>query len=226
MSRNYIATPSLVVLFAVVAAFGQGFWTSKAFPDWTDEEARTMTTNSPWAKDVTVTTGSRASNERDTTEIGVTELEAASRANASKEQTIKLNISWLTSLPIKQAMLKDRFAQGGDLAANAQQIMAAQEEVYAIGLSGLPTDMVDDVIHNIEQVKQSSLNPAKKPTIVLVDLDFQPRGRTTDVLFLFPRTNPISVEDTEVEVILKLGTFEARKKFNLKDMVYKGKLEL
>jgi hypothetical protein len=86
--------------------------------------------------------------------------------------------------------------------------------------------MVDDVIHNIEQVKQSSLNPAKKPKIVLVDLDFQPRGRTTDVLFLFPRTNPISIEDTEVEVILKLGTFEARKKFNLKEMVYNGKLEL
>ena len=226
MRRNYIASSCLVLLLAAAAAFGQGFWTRKVFPNWTDEEARTMATNSPWAKDVTITTGARGSSERDTTEIGVSELEAASRANASTGQTIKLNIAWLTSLPIKQAMLKERFALGGDLAANAQKIMEAQEEVYAIGLSGLPTDMVEDVIHNIEQVKQSSLNPAKKPTIALADLDFQPRGRTTDVLFLFPRTDPIAVEDTEVEVILKLGTFEARRKFNLKDMVYNGKLEL
>ena len=204
MRRNYIASSSLVLLLAAAAVFGQDFWTRKAFPNWTDEEARTMATNSPWAKDVTITTGARGSSE----------------------QTIRLNIAWLTSLPIKQAMLKERFAQGGDLTANAQKIMEAQEDVYAIGLSGLPTDMVEDVIHNIEQVKQSSLNPAKKPTIALADLDFQPRGRTTDVLFLFARTNPILVEDTEVEVILKLGTFEARRKFNLKDMVYNGKLEL
>ena len=204
MRRNYIASSSLVLLLAAAAVFGQDFWTRKAFPNWTDEEARTMATNSPWAKDVTITTGARGSSE----------------------QTIRLNIAWLTSLPIKQAMLKERFAQGGDLTANAQKIMEAQEDVYAIGLSGLPTDMVEDVIHNIEQVKQSSLNPAKKPTIALADLDFQPRGRTTDVLFLFARTNPILVEDTEVEVILKLGTFEARMKFNLKDMVYNGKLEL
>ena len=204
MRRNYIASSSLVLLLAAAAVFGQDFWTRKAFPNWTDEEARTMATNSPWAKDVTITTGARGSSE----------------------QTIRLNIAWLTSLPIKQAMLKERFALGGDLAANAQKIMEAQEDVYAIGLSGLPTDMVEDVIHNIEQVKQSSLNPAKKPTITLADLDFQPRGRTTDVLFLFPRTDPISVEDTEVEVILKLGMFEARMKFNLKDMVYNGKLEL
>jgi hypothetical protein len=195
MRRNYIASSSLVLFLAAAAAFGQGFWTTKEFPNWTDEEARTMATDSPWAKDVTIT-------------------------------TIKLNISWLTALPIKQAMLKDRFAQGGELADNAQKIMAAHEEVYAIGLIGLPTDMVEDVIHNIEQVKQSTLNPAKKPTIALADLDFQPRGRTTDVLFLFARTNPILVEDTEVEVILKLGTFEARRKFNLKEMVYNGKLEL
>jgi len=37
---------------------------------------------------------------------------------------------------------------------------------------------------------------------------------------------PLLVEDRDVEVIVQLGQLEARKKFNLKDMVYKGKLEL
>jgi hypothetical protein len=122
-------------------------------------------------------------------------------------------------------------AQGGEVEESARQILAEQDPVYAIGLTGLPTDMVEQVIHSIEEVRQSSLTRSKKPAITLVDLDFQPRGSTTDILFFFPRNDPaspeaISADDTEVEVILKLGAFEARKKFNLKEMVYNGKLEL
>jgi hypothetical protein len=45
-------------------------------------------------------------------------------------------------------------------------------------------------------------------------------------LFIFPRTDPITLDDKEVELDLKLGTMEAKRKFNLKDMVYNGKLEL
>jgi len=47
-----------------------------------------------------------------------------------------------------------------------------------------------------------------------------------DVMVIFPRTAPITAEDGEVEVILKIGSEEIGTKFPLKDMVYKGKLEL
>ena len=39
-------------------------------------------------------------------------------------------------------------------------------------------------------------------------------------------STPITLDDKEVELDLKLGSIEAKRKFNLKDMVYNGKLEL
>ncbi len=48
-----------------------------------------------------------------------------------------------------------------------------------------------------------------------------------EVLFVFPRTTPFTVDDQEVEFATKLGRCRALKyKFKLKDMVYNGKLEM
>ena len=52
------------------------------------------------------------------------------------------------------------------------------------------------------------------------------RTQSVDIIFVFPKTQPIAADDKEVEFILKLGQVEAKRKFNLKDMVYNGKLEL
>ena len=42
----------------------------------------------------------------------------------------------------------------------------------------------------------------------------------------FSRTNPISVGDKEVTFELRFGSIKVVKKFRLKEMTYKGKLEL
>lgn len=130
-----------------------------------------------------------------------------------------LSITWLTALPIKQAFLKERMDAGGILAESAKEIMTVEEKYYAIGITGLPADMA-------QKLTEASLRLPNKPEINPANANFQSRGRTVDVMILFPRTNPITVDDKEVEVILKLGSVEIGKKFPLKDMVYKGKLEL
>ena len=48
----------------------------------------------------------------------------------------------------------------------------------------------------------------------------------TTILFTFPRTAPISLDDKEVEFITRYGPMEVKHKFKLKEMVYQGKLEL
>ena len=53
-----------------------------------------------------------------------------------------------------------------------------------------------------------------------------PHGRNVDILMKFSKAEPIKLEDNEVEVNAKLGIFEMKKKFKLKEMVYNGKLEL
>ena len=42
----------------------------------------------------------------------------------------------------------------------------------------------------------------------------------------FPRTDPIVLEDKNVEFEMKLGPMTVKRKFKLKDMLFDGKLEL
>ena len=53
----------------------------------------------------------------------------------------------------------------------------------------------------------------------------QPTLLTADITPL-AIVGSITADDKEVEVVLKPGQMELKKKFNLKDMVYNGKLEL
>jgi len=46
------------------------------------------------------------------------------------------------------------------------------------------------------------------------------------ILFTFPRTAAISLNDKEVEFVTRFGPMEIKHKFKLKDMVYQGRLEL
>src|SRR2546425_12140291 len=46
---------SLAGLLVAGAELGEDFWVKKDYLQWTDEEVKTLLTNSPWAKDVTIT---------------------------------------------------------------------------------------------------------------------------------------------------------------------------
>ena len=45
-------------------------------------------------------------------------------------------------------------------------------------------------------------------------------------MILFPRANPITVADKEVDVVLKFSGNDVTTKFPLNEMVFNGKLEL
>ena len=96
---------------------------------------------------------------------------------------------------------------------------------YVLIVSGVPTTLAGAI--QVELAKRSTIRFGKKPPLEPKGLDMQAHGQSSDVVFVFPKTQMISAdEDKEVEVILKLDTTELKKKFNLKDMVYNGKLEL
>jgi len=68
------------------------------------------------------------------------------------------------------------------------------------------------------KLKSRSLAPEKVETIE------SSGGRT--FVFLFPRTGNILADDKEVSFASSLGPMEIKSKFALKDMTFKGKLEL
>ena len=224
----------MVFLCLAGVALGQDFWIRKEYTQWSDEEVRKMITDSPWAKDVTVRAPASALGGR----AADLETNAAgggrggrgrggrgggagdSDGGGESEVFLTLKISWRSALPMKEAVLNSRGITG----AEAQRTLGQEEKEYVIVVSGLP-ERLAATVRNSSQLQRSVLKTGKR-TIALAAADFQQRTQTVDLFLVFPRTEPLLVEDRDVEVIVQLGQLEARKKFNLKDMVYKGKLEL
>jgi hypothetical protein len=63
-----------------------------------------------------------------------------------------------------------------------------------------------------------------KPSLLPEDVKLDPS--TGAIQFIFPKKNPISIEEKEVTFATPFGPMRISKKFRLKDMTYKGKLEL
>jgi hypothetical protein len=191
-TRRQISVNILAAFLLAGTLFGQEFWEKKQYLNWTNEEITRLTTNSPWAKELKVTAGG---------------------------QEVKLRITWLTAMPIKEAFLKERMDEGGILADSAKEIMADKEDYYAIGVTGIPKDLA-------KELTEGWLKIPGKPDIQPAKGDFQDRGRSVDVMILFARANPITVADKEVSVVLKFSGKDVALTFPLNDMVFNGKLEL
>jgi hypothetical protein len=79
---------------------------------------------------------------------------------------------------------------------------------------------------------ETFLKRNNKPPIALMDMGVQQAPASEKapgflvVVFGFPRTDAIKLEDKDVEFVTKLGQVDIKKKFNLKDMVFHGQLEL
>ena len=191
-TRRQFAVNTLAAFLVAGTLFGQQFWEKKQYTTWTNEEITMLTTNSPWAKELKATVGG---------------------------QEVKLMITWLTAMPIKQAILKERMDEGGVLADSAKEILEGKEDYYAIGVTGIPKDLA-------RQLTEAWLKISGKPDVQPAKGDFQDRGRTVDLMILFSNATPITAADKEVEVALKLSGTDITKKFPLNEMMFNGKLEL
>ena len=233
-----IVVLGVAALFVSAAALAEDFWDKKAYTQWSDEELRKIITNSPWAKDVTISAPQSALGgpPRGATPSADVETGGGGGGRGRRgggggggggggDALITLNISWRSALPLKQALVKSRQVAGVAIPPELQQALTREEPNYIIVLSGLPARMAQSV-QNPELLKQSVLRRGKKQPIGLAGVEFQPRTQSVDVIFAFPRTDRITADDKEIEVFLKLGQLEVKRKFSLKDMVFKTKLEL
>jgi hypothetical protein len=237
----------VVFIVAVLAltgmALGQEFWVKKDYTQWTEKEVQKIMTDSPWSKDVTVATAPPGGSSLDMGSGGGGggggEEEGGggggggggSRGGGGGRggggsNTVKLTISFRSAVPLKQAVVKSRMAAGGDVPADAKEFLGREETYYVVMASGLPQRMLRDA-RDPDELKKSQIKRGKKTPVAPADVQFQQGQRqTVDVLFLFPKTDPIVEADKEIEVILRLGKFDFKKKFALKDMVFNGKLEM
>jgi hypothetical protein len=230
----------LAGLLVAGAALAEDIWEKKDYMHWTDEEVKKVMTNSPWAKDVTITAPPSALG-RGQRPAAPTE-EAANTGGGGRggrggrgggggggagggEALLVLNMSWRSALPLRMALVRSRLGAAAAIPPEAQQLLDKEPEEYVLIVSGVPTGMAR-AANNEVLLSKSTIRFGKKPPVAPKGVDFQTRTQSVDIVFVFPKTQVAAAEDKEVEVILKLDTVEVKRKFNLKDMVRNGKLEL
>jgi hypothetical protein len=232
----------LAGFLATSAALAEDFWTSKEYMQWTDEEVKKVMTNSPWAKDLTISVPVAAlgrGGQRATESAAPSDVEGGGggggrgrrgsgggggESGANPDAMVTLNISFRSALPVRKALVRSRLGSGAAVPPEAGQLLTKEPDEYVVVVTGLPAGMallIDPVLKD-----KSTIRAGKKPPMAAKGMDVQRRTQSVDVFYTFPKTQVISADDKEVEVDLRIGQIEAKKKFNLKDMVYKGKLEL
>lgn len=226
---------SLAVLLAAGVVLGEDFWAKKEYMQWSDEEVKKVLTNSPWAKEVTVKAPPSALRGQRPAPAADTETEnsggggrgrrGGGGGGATTERLLVLNMSWRSALPLRKALVRSRLGTGAAVPPEAQQLIAKDPEEYVIIVSGVPAETAR-AANNEAALSKSTIQFGKKPPVAPKGVDFQARTQSVDIVFVFPKTQAGVAADKEVEVILKVDTVELKQKFNLKDMVYNGKLEL
>ena len=229
---------ALIFSLILTSALGaQDFWLNKEFNRWNDDELKRITTDSPWAKSTTMATrapggggfdlGASAGGDDGGGDSGGGGggSRGGRGGGGGATPTMSLVLSWQSALPMKQANVRMKMNGPGDVPADARDYLAGADPAYIILIEGMPQNLARQVLRDTEKLKKSAIKVGKRE-IPLARLSTNPHGRNLDFVMFFDRKDPIRIEDNEVEVDARLGMFELKKKFKLKDMVVNGKLEM
>jgi hypothetical protein len=131
----------------------------------------------------------------------------------------KVLVRWESAKPVREASANE---------------MGDASDHYVISVSGFPLAAENPRPGResgppaVDRLKQSSELQRKGRDPIFPDrVEANKTGNTTVLLFFFPHTSqPITASDKEVGFITKLGNLELRVKFLIKEMLYRGQLEL
>ncbi len=135
-------------------------------------------------------------------------------------------VRWHTALPIRQAVARIRFGKEAGTSPEAAKMLQPEEKRYVIGISELPPQVL--MRSRPAELKSKAMLHVKGREPLEAGEVVAERGERGATLYLvFPRASfPITLDDKEVEVVLKLTAVEIKRRFRLKDMLFDGKLEL
>jgi hypothetical protein len=210
---------------SVWAGTGKPFWDEKDPDKWTDEERQELLTKSPWARAATVhyDMGPGGLAGRGGTAVNTTGRRGRPSpgipAPSSPGPIGKYDalVRWESALPVREAT---RNKSKDDPAAN--YILFVTGDLPMLGRRSNEEDEAE-FQQRLEMLKQYTKIEKRGDPIFLTRIAYAGNSGT---LFYFERNDLIRLDDHQVTFVTKLGPIEVKAKFPLKEMVYRGKLEL
>lgn len=235
-----LGLPGMAALLAW-AASSKEFWNSEQPSDWTKNEIQELMNRSPWAKEVNVSDagpggidasrdnrGSGGSSNR-APDVGgaIPGLPSgppmgrpfAPRAVLGRFSAI---VRWDSALPIREAMHAQPYQD-----ADRYYIISVTGDLPDMGrIVGADGATLDE--RRMENIKQVTRLERKTDALVLARVAVTPDGYPAGggTLFYFERRDAVLAEDKQVTFVTRVGPYEVRARFNLKEMLYRGKLAL
>jgi hypothetical protein len=215
---------------AAASAWAKDFWNEKKPSDWTEEDIQQILTKSPWAKDASIfdtaahkglsTTprGGALSRRRGGTS-GTAGNPLPSASNSNSWSAI---VRWDSALPVRDALKTPKPAE-----VDENYTIALVGDIPGVGV---PSD--DDGPEERQQkltfLKETTRLERKDDPLELQRVKIAPRTPQSPAgtLFYFSRVFPLTLEDKQVTFVTKVGPLEVKCKFTLRDMMYRGNLEL
>ena len=233
MRSTPVKTAGLCFL-ASVALTAADFWEEKEFTAWSNQQVEKLLSDSPWAKKVTVVTGSLREGARDDGFQGGGAGFGggggpARDGDAGEFQQIRrvpLTVTWTSALPVRQALVRRRIGPYAPIPPDLQRQLSEDEPFYTVVVIGLPLRMTARM-GTIDDVRaKTALTPNGKERIAPAEIRAAKDDQLVRVEFLFPKTRAITPEDKEVEFVTTLIGVEVKRKFRLADMMVRGRLLL
>jgi len=210
--------PGVLATVPVGAFASKEFWNEKMPSDWTDGEIQQLLNKSPWAKDGSINdTGQRGPLSSAARPAGRRSGRGATSSSGTAGTVgasikWKATVRWESALPVRAALKR-----GAPGEAPVDYILNVLGNVPGVDPDS-NTDILKDntkLEHKGDEIKLNKVESAPKNNL-----------SADGTLFYFSRILALRLEDQEVTFVTKLGPLEIKCKFALKDMQYRGKLEL
>jgi len=218
---------ALLVLSALTLTGADQAWKNKQYPEWTEDDAKEVMTNSPWAKTVMATPVKPEGREQQPGRhrggigiggVGIGRSRSGGTEPASPAQPATLTLRWESALPMREAELKARDIGAPDVG----------DDYYAIAVYGIPRGAVSDDSkeRQDELKKQAVLKRDGKKDLRPTRVDILLRESGPLVVYLFAKSTEFTWRDHGITFEAQISRLKFSQAFSTDDMTFHGKLEL
>lgn len=225
MFRRSFMTAGIIVVALSSVCIGASGWESTPFTGWTNETLQELLEDSPWAGEASL---SRRGTQGPPPPAGE-----------------KAVVTWTTALPIRQALVREAIGLNGTVTKEAEAFLSTTPMWYviAVQISGGPASASYAVLAQEAQKETVLLRTDGRATLEALTVEARAldksgrliedaaaakatEGGSTVLAFQFSKGLALTMLDREVEFVTKVAGLTIKKKFKLKDMLYKGELAL
>ncbi len=230
-------------LFTVVVALAAAdpSWKSRASSSWTEEDARQILNDSPWAKTVRAKVarlqtederreGGNMGQARGVGYDGIERQKNLSKlptgipdlfkidSTTRQDQSVTLLLRWESALPVRVAELRSHVVEPPTL----------EHDGYSLAVYGVPgrsfkgdPKSLGDPLKQQAFLKREGKKDVKPSSAEVFQL-----GDGLVIVYLFPLSAEISRYDGRIEFEARIGRVGIVQFFNLEEMQFQGRLEL